>query len=347
MDLTKYYDKGYTGLVNLGNTCFLNSCLQALNHTYELNELLDTKQYKKNLKSIDDSEILKEWDDLRSVIWANNGVISPNKFVYNVHKIAKIKDREIFTGWSQNDMPEFLLFMIECMHNSISRSVNIKISGNTVNSVDNLAVQCYTFLKDIYSKEYSEIMDLFYGIYVSEIVSIDGSIKHCIKPESFFIMDLPIPTNKPCSIYDCFDLFTNPEILNGDNAWLNEKTGQKEDIQKRMTFWNFPKILVITLKRFSPDGMNKINGLIDFPLDNLNLSKYISGYNASSYLYELYAVCNHMGNIYMGHYTSFVKNAKGEWIHYNDQTVDKIQNAEKVITPMAYCLFYRKKNNLL
>jgi len=348
LNLSKYHDKGITGLVNLGNTCFLNSCLQALSHTYELNDILDTKNYIKYLKKVDDSEILTEWDELRSSMWEQNGVISPNKFVYNVHRIAKIKDRELFTGWSQNDMPEFLLFMIDCMHTSIARSVKIKISGNKKNNVDELAVQCYTLLKNVYEKEYSEIMDLFYGIYVSEIISMDGNTKHCIKPENFFILDLSIPLNKPdCSLYDCFDLFTKPEYLSGENAWFNEKTNKKEDIQKRISFWNFPKILVITLKRFSMDGSHKMNDLIDFPIDNLDLSKYITGYNASSYKYELYAVCNHIGNVYMGHYTAFVKNAKGNWLHFNDQTVENVGLPSEVITPMAYCLFYRKKNNFV
>jgi ubiquitin carboxyl-terminal hydrolase 8 len=347
MDLSKYNKKGYTGIDNLGNTCFLNSCLQVLNHTYELNEILNAKN-KITKTDIPDSSILNEWNDLRNVMWSGNGIVSPNKFVHNVHEIAKLKNKEIFTGWTQNDMPEFLLFMIDCMHNSYSRSINMKINGKKENRIDEMAVQCYEMLKTIYSKEYSEIMDLFYGIYMSEIISKDGTKQLAVKPEHYFILDLPIfyGDTLATNIYDCFDMYSKSEIMEGENAWFNEKTGQKEDIKKQIVFWNFPKILVISLKRFSPDGTQKLNSMIDFPFD-LDLSSYVKGYNASSFKYELYGICNHMGGVMGGHYTAFAKHADNTWIHFNDNSVEVVDDAKKIITPLAYCLFYRKKNNLL
>ena len=343
LNLTKYNGKGYTGLVNLGNTCFLNSCMQVLNHTYELNEFLSSPKYERCLKSnIPDSIIIKEWNNLREVMWSQNGTVSPNRFVYNVQQLAMKKGRDLFTGWAQNDLPEFLLFMIECMHNSLSRSVTMKIMGNVENKMDKMATECYNMLQQTYSSEYSEIMEMFYGIYVSELSSLDGLAIHTTKPENFFMLDLEIPMHN-ATIYDCLDAFTKPEIMEGDNAWFNELTGQKESVKKRMTFWNFPKILIITLKRFSADGSRKIQDLIDFPLDNLDLIKYVSGYNPRQYIYELYGVCNHSGGPMGGHYTSFVKNSTNEWIHMNDTGVERTIDSKRIVTPKAYCLFYRKK----
>ena len=338
-------DKGYTGLVNLGNTCFLNSCIQILNHTYELVDVLNHPNIGKIVKqNIPEYSLMIEWNELRELMWSNNGVVSPNKFVFNIHKLAREKKRELFTGWAQNDMSEFLLFFIECIHNTISQNVGIKISGKKINEVDDLAIQCYTMLQSIYTKDYSKIMDIFYGIYVSQIISRDGKSVHSNKPELYFILDLPIPVeNDKKTIYDCFDLFTQVEVLENENEWFNEKTGVKENIQKRIVIWNFPNILVITLKRFSFDGETKINKLIEFPLDNLNLSRYVKGYNSNSFIYELYGICNHYGSIHGGHYSSFVKNASNQWVHYNDTNVNIINSENELITSSAYCLFYRKK----
>jgi ubiquitin carboxyl-terminal hydrolase 8 len=350
IDLSKYHEKGYTGIENLGNTCFLNACMQVLNHTYELNDFLDSSKYHSHMKNnIDDTLILTEWNNLRKVMWSGNGTVNPRRFVHNIHNVAEKKNREIFTGFAQNDMPEFLLFIIECIHNSISRKVNMRIHGKKENKMDEIAIECYKMLSETYSKEYSEIMDMFYGIYVSEIVSKDEEQRHVLKPECYFILDLPVLDGNrlATNIYECFDMFSKSEFLEGENAWFNEKTGEKEDVKKRMTFWNFPKILVITLKRFTPDGQYKINSPIEFPIEDLDLSKYVCGYGAKLHKYDLYGVCNHSGGVLGGHYTSFVKNSENKWIHFNDTSIEMIDNTRIMITPLAYCLFYRKKNNFL
>lgn len=345
MDLTKYSKNGYTGLVNLGNTCFLNSSIQVLSHTYELQEFFNSNKFNKHIKNIIDSELLKEYDELRKVMWSNNGIISPNKFIFNVHKIARAKDRDVFTGFDQNDMPEFLLFMIDCMHNSICRPMDVSISGDPKNDIDNIAIKCYELIKNVYTKEYSEIMDIFFGIYITEISSVKKNNIHRTIPEHYFMLNLPIFSGG-CNIYDCLDKFIDYELLEGDNQWFNEKTNKKEDVNKRLIFWSFPKVLIIVLKRFSEDGSKKNSALVNCPIKNLKLTKYVKGYNASKYIYDLFGVCNHMGNLNAGHYTSFVKNINNEWLHYNDDKISKIDE-KNIITPMSYCLFYRKKNNLL
>src|SRR6056300_526305 len=350
MDLSKYHKKGLVGLENLGNTCFLNACMQVLNNTYELNHFLDSNTYKRHLKeNLPDTSIINEWDDLRNVMWSGNGVVAPRKFVNNVQHIAKQKKRDIFTGWAQNDMPEFLQFFIECIHNSISRSVNIQINGKPENDTDVLAMKCYEMLKKSYSNEYSEIMEMFYGISFSELVSNSTGKSLSIVPESFFVLDIPVTFDGKVanSLYDSLKLFTQPEYLEGENAWYNEETKSKEDVKKQYSFWKFPNIVVFALQRFSPDGTQKIANKVDFPIHDLDLSPFVRGYNSHIYKYDLFGVCNHVGNISGGHYTAFVKNAENNWVHYNDNIVEKVNSPEAVISPMAYCLFYRKKNNLL
>ena len=189
MDHTKYKGKGLTGLANLGNTCFINSCVQVLSHTYELNQFLDDGAYKKRLKKTFDSALLLEWDELRKLMWSENCIISPGKFIKTVQKLAQHKKMDLFTGYSQNDLPEFLLFIIDCFHSSLAREVNMNVSGKAVNNTDKMAVKCFETIKSMYKKDYSEIWNLFYGIHVSQIISIDKKDILSSSPEPFFMIN--------------------------------------------------------------------------------------------------------------------------------------------------------------
>jgi ubiquitin carboxyl-terminal hydrolase 2/21 len=343
MNIENYKGKGLSGLTNLGNTCFLNSTMQVLSHTYELNIFLENQKFKKKLNNKYDSALLIEWDDLRTLLWKENCIVSPFRFVKTVQKLAKLKGQDMFTGFEQNDLPEFLIFVIDCFHTALSREVNMNIEGQVKDDKDKIALKCFERIKQMYEKDYSEIWNIFYGTHVSLLEHAETGANLSMTPEPYFIINLPIPSNnKSPTLIDCFNLYVAGELLDGENCVTDETTGKKVPAKKKIMFWNFPNILVIDIKRFnSSNRKNQI--MIDFPLENLNLSNYVIGYNKDSYVYDLYGVCNHSGSVMGGHYTSFVKNANDKWYHYNDTSVSEVGIVNQIVTPKAYCFFYRKR----
>lgn len=339
----KYENMGLTGLANVGNTCYLNSCVQVLSHTYELNDLLDNEEYKKNLNEKPESILLLEWDKLRKMMWSRNCIISPMGFVKAVQKVSFIKKYMLFTGHGQNDVQEFLLFMIDCFHTGLSREVLMDISGNIETEKDKMAKVCYEMMNKTYKKDYSEIIKLFYGIHVSVISSIDEKQALSLRAEPFSVLSLSIPDVKnEITIFDCLDYYCKKETLEGDNAWYNDETKKKQDVKRFIKFWNLPNILIMDIKRWDLRG-RKINKIIKTPLVNVDFSKYVSGYNPKSYVYDLYGICNHSGNSMGGHYTAYIKNANNKWYLFNDTNIKEENDDKHLITDKTYCLFYRKK----
>jgi ubiquitin carboxyl-terminal hydrolase 8 len=341
--------KGLTGLANLGNTCFINSCMQVLSHTHKLNDFFNNNggNYREKLsvyhnkEYLLDSKLLVEWDNLRKLMWQKDQLISPGGFVKAVQSVAKHKKIDIFSGYAQNDLPEFLLFILDTFHNGMRREVDMVINGQSISKTDKMAVKCYEMMKAMYSKEYSEMLDIFYGIHVSKIEK--GGELMSIKPEPYFIIDIPIQMKTGLTIYNCFEKYCSGEKLEGENGWFNEKTNKKEDVVQTIVFWSLPEILVLDLKRFTPDG-RKIQVPLNIETDELDLSKFVEGYGKEQYKYELYGVCNHSGGTLGGHYTATIRVTNNEWYLFNDTNVSKIEFDGKNNTS-GYCLFYRKKLN--
>ena len=340
MNPDDFKDKGLSGLVNYGNTCYMNSAIQCLSNIPILTHYFKNKRFITDLKhNVLERNLTVQWYKLMEGLWSNNCVISPQSFRREV-KILALKQGVYlnFVGNGQNDVQEFLVFMIESMHNALCKKVNMTISGSVENDLDKCAFQAMKNWKIFFKDNYSIFVELFYSQVSSSIYSLDGRLLSTnYQPSCFYT--LPISENSK-TLYDCFDNFTSREKLDGDNKWLNEEINEYIEVYKKINFWSLPKILIIVLKRFK-NNREKINNLIKFPFE-LDLCKYCVGYKKNTYKYNLISVANHDGSLNGGHYYSYVKNLNGKWYTYNDTNVSEMSR-DNLVSNSAYCLFYQIK----
>ncbi|KAI1892889.1 hypothetical protein AGOR_G00138170 [Albula goreensis] len=160
------------------------------------------------------------------------------------------------------------------------------------------------------------------------------------------------------TLEQCLNLFTKPEVLAPEEAWYCPKCQQHREASKQLMLWRLPNVLIIQLKRFSFRSFiwrDKINDMVDFPVRNLDLSKFCIGQKDDVQqppIYDLYAVINHYGGMIGGHYTAYArlpsdKNSQRSdvgWRLFDDSTVTTVEESQ-VVTRYAYVLFYRRRNS--
>ena len=338
----------YRGIINLGNTCYINAAVQLLFCIPLFNDIIDNGiKYMNN--NVPDAILCASIHRLRNTIRNSptNSIISPTDFIECVYKTAKNKGLESFKNKRQQDVHEFLLFVLDCFHESTSKPTQMKIDGISKGPRDALAIDCYKMVMSRYNG-YSDIIHNFYGISVTNISNQQNDILSHV-PESFSILSLPIPTNRNINAYnilDCFNLYCVHETISGSDT--SQQSQQSQSIQineksmdrvKYTRFWSLPNILIVMLNRANMNGKN--NCLIVSPLI-IDLSRYIIGYNPKSYVYDLYGICNHLGsNKDGGHYVSIVK-SDNKWVRIDDESCSIIPE-NNLFTRDMYCLIFCKK----
>ena len=145
--------------------------------------------------------------------------------------------------------------------------------------------------------------------------------------------------NSTISLLECLNLFTEKEEL---KDIFCENCNAKTTFSKNFEIERFPKYLVLALKRFKYTKLykQKIDSLITFPTNDLDLSNYACKFQPYHPLFDLYAVVNHNGTLTGGHYSSIVKHGPS-WIKYDDSYV--IENDENIETKSVYILMYKMK----
>eukprot|EP01084_Bolivina_argentea_P013555 25449_1 len=190
---------GCVGLVNLGNTCFMNSILQCVSNTPHLRTFFTSGQYKPDINRTNPlgmkGELANEFAKLVSDVWSGNyKVIAPRSLK---HKLSKFAPQ--FSGWQQHDSQEFLAFLLDGLHEDLNLvkskpyTEKIESNGRPDSVLADLAWKIYL------KRNKSKIVDLFQAQYKSHVICPDCK-RNSITFDTYMYLSVPIVGHSTKSI---------------------------------------------------------------------------------------------------------------------------------------------------
>ncbi|UMM18184.1 hypothetical protein L5515_014365 [Caenorhabditis briggsae] len=188
-------DQGYTGLRNIGNTCFMNAILQMLVNNVELREFFLRDHYKMEINESNplgsEGRLARAFADFMVQMW--NG---RHKAIEPVHIKNIVSEKASqFANFAQHDAHEFLSFLLDGLHEDVNRVKKKPLTG-TVEShgrhdldVSNEAWRNHILRND------SIFVDLFHGQLKSH-VQCPNCDRVSITFDPFVYLPVPFPKNK-------------------------------------------------------------------------------------------------------------------------------------------------------
>ncbi|CAB4055887.1 USP36_42 [Lepeophtheirus salmonis] len=293
------------GMMNVGNTCYLNSTLQALFHTPSLINYLTDGHHR-----------------------CNNG----GSGGYSIHSCTicalslTLKDTHRtnihLVHGRQEDAHEFLRYLIE----SLQKSFLISAKAKNLDSA---------------SKETTTPFNQIFGGYMRQ----DVTCVRCKYVSTTFqhFMDLLLDIRSASNIEEALAHYFRSEKLggmDGSNMYKCEKCKVKVPAHKASFIERPPVVLCIQLKRFALTG-----GKISKPVQlsrRLEVSRFVRGGMAkgNKLEYRLVSMITHVGpSPNCGHYTAIGEASNGQFYQFDDSHVRPVPVSQALNTA-SYVVMY-------
>ena len=333
-----FLKKGLCGLINQGNTCFLNSILQCLSHSLKLTDYFLSGKVKEDTtyenKRRNEYYLVLSYITLLTNIWETNQLLRPKSFFENLGKFINK-----YFKLEQQDSHECLMYILDILHRGTCYEIEVNIKGEAKNNSDVLIKKSLEQWETFYKDNFSFIIEMFNGMFYNKI-----NCSHCnyndIIFEPFNCISIDIHNCTSTRLSHCLESYfnTNEQI----DTW-NCDSCKKNGCSKNINIWSLPNYIIIHLKRFTNTGQ-KTETHVDFPIEDLDLTPFVSTDKSdpNNYIYSCYAINYHNGDLNGGHYWSSCKNLNNNWYTFNDANVSKVNDLNS-LTKNAYIIFFHRK----
>ncbi|KAL3276176.1 hypothetical protein HHI36_020894 [Cryptolaemus montrouzieri] len=301
------------GMINMGNTCYLNSTLQALFHVPALvNWLMSDKEHSSGC--FESGGLCIICSMRKTLVESQSSTLNAIRPLYIYNKLRFIC-RNFILG-RQEDAHEFLRHLVEAMEKAyLSRFRNH----------DQL---------DAKVKETTPLNQIFGGYLRSAVHCLECS--HVSTTFQHF-QDLLLDIRKAQTLEEALDGYFSREKLD-DESYQCESCRKKVAATKQFSVEKAPMVLCVQLKRFSVSN-TKITKHITFR-QRLDLTKFARSRPSTPLVYKLVSLVTHMGpTVNCGHYTAVGLAPSGNFYQFDDSTVRPI-SYQGVFTTNAYILMY-------
>ena len=327
--LELFSQKNYArvGLINICNTCYMNSVLQILKNIPKFT-------YNMYISSLDNSDkfIISLKNLLINLCKPNNSPIAPNEF-----KNYLGLENRLFSGNNQFDSTIFYVALLTIIKKKLNKAKkeNIDIDMNKYNN-KSVQEQFKLWKENYLLKNQSFIFNLFYIFYVNVM-----ECKYCHNKtytyQSMNYLDLPIISENIIlkNIEECFEKYQMIKYLE-TYCYKCKKIGCNQNF----ILLELPPVLMINLKRVGEKKayLNEIK--IPFLL---NMKKIIKNVENNS-IYELRGFIKHIGDEKSGHNFAFCKNMfDDKWYEYNDSLCRPIDGKPELDKIFFLCYYNIEK----
>lgn len=373
--------RGLKGSVNMGNTCFMSSVVQALLATPSLVDYFIAERHVASSCRVGDC-LACAFDFYVTTAYASRGD-GPMVATDLLHTWWKNQPLSAAKS-SQQDAHEFLLNFIALAHANLKGKSTRPPKPRKQMGIATLMSLEIPPLKESATASEDEtdadgdIADCtcplhaaFTGVLRSDVTcSLCGATREMREASIGASLDVPVGVES-VKLESCLDAFTRVEEVVSLMRTCASCSKASEVHSKQMRFERLPRVLNFHIKRFSALGMGKtedessdetrggaVKGFgslqksdihVDFPLE-LDLSRYTcvnsdaKDADAGDQIerYHLYAVVVHSGVLDGGHYIAYVKR-RGDWFRCDDASVKSV-GVDEVKRAQAFMLFYAKSD---